>query len=287
MAVKDEKIASSPNGFSLDTKIPLENAPPNNPKPKRAPIPVEIETAVLTKSRRRCPLCVALTNDVTVKEGQIAHLDQNPSNYAEDNLAFLCLAHHSVYDTTTRQHKNFTIAEVKQYRNRLYELFAQDSTIQSAQTSLQDKERAVPHDETREAAREWQHLADRFRYVPGQTRADFQTTDGLNRWTIKYNDKTTEALCRLAGTMLQRSQALLSQLPPHVKRDTEPLSLWLNYIQSYFRVGPSGFIGFEGDSKRLEQIGSVEDLQGKSAQLCMECSTIELMAGLKEPQDGQ
>jgi hypothetical protein len=287
IAGKSEQIASPLKGVSPDTTIPVKKAPAKNLKPKRAPIPADIETAVLTKSRRRCPLCVALPNDVTVKEGQIAHLDQNPANYAEDNLAFMCLAHHSVYDTTTRQHKNFTIHEVKQYRNQLYAFFAQGSTTQPAPTSPQKKERAVPHDESREAAREWQDLADRFRYVPGQTRADFQATDGLNSWTVKYNDKTTEALCRLAGAILLRSQAVLSQLPPHVKRDTEPLNLWLNYIQAYFRVGPSGFIGFDGQNKRLEQIGSVQDLQRKSAQLCMECSTIELMAGLNEAARGR
>jgi hypothetical protein len=53
--------------------------------------------------------------------GQIAHLDQDPSNDAEDNLAFLCFEHHSLYDSTTRQHKNYTLAEVKHMRNSLYE----------------------------------------------------------------------------------------------------------------------------------------------------------------------
>ena len=266
-AVKSEQIASSPKGVSPDAEIPVKKAPAKDPKPKRAPIPVDIETAVLTKSRRRCPLCVALTNDVTVKEGQIAHLDQNPANYAEDNLAFMCLAHHSVYDTTTRQHKNFTINEVKQHRNQLYAFFAQGSTIQPAPTSPRRKN--VPY-RTMNVGRPHESgktLQIDLRHVPGQTRADFQTTDGLNRWTVKYNDKITEALCRLAGAMLLRSQAVLSQLPPHVKRDTEPLNLWLNYIQYYFRVGPSGFIGFEDDSKRLEQIGSVQYLQGNSARL--------------------
>jgi hypothetical protein len=39
------------------------------------------------------------------KLGQIAHLDKDPSNAAEDNLAFMCLTHHALYDSKTSQHK--------------------------------------------------------------------------------------------------------------------------------------------------------------------------------------
>jgi hypothetical protein len=66
-----------------------------------------------------------LSGDLTEKHGQIAHLDQEPSNCTEDNLAFMCLVHHSLYDSHTSQHKNYTIAEVKVGRVRLYEAIAQ------------------------------------------------------------------------------------------------------------------------------------------------------------------
>ena len=91
----------------------------------RKHIPTEIEMAVLTKSARRCALCFFLSRDLSEKRGQIAHLDQNPSNFAEDNLAFVCLDHHSLYDSTTRQHKNYTIAEVKGARADLYKAISQ------------------------------------------------------------------------------------------------------------------------------------------------------------------
>jgi hypothetical protein len=61
-----------------------------------------------------------LDNDWRQKEGQIAHLDRDPSNFAEDNLAFLCLPHHDDYDTKRRQTKNLTIPEAKTGRDRLY-----------------------------------------------------------------------------------------------------------------------------------------------------------------------
>ena len=61
-----------------------------------------------------------LTGDLTEKYGQIAHIDKDPANYKEDNLAWLCLDHHSVFDSRTSQHKNYTQAEVKDARAALY-----------------------------------------------------------------------------------------------------------------------------------------------------------------------
>lgn len=83
-----------------------------------------METAVLAKSARRCSLCFHLKGDSTEKLGQIAHLDDDPSNRDEDNLAWMCLDHHSTYDSKTKQHKNYTILEVKAARAKLYDLVA-------------------------------------------------------------------------------------------------------------------------------------------------------------------
>ncbi len=92
----------------------------------RKPTPRPTELNVLNQSRRRCALCFHLTGDLTEKHGQLAHLDDDPANFAEDNLAFLCLPHHSVYDSTTSQHKNYTIAEVKVARERLYQAIVEE-----------------------------------------------------------------------------------------------------------------------------------------------------------------
>jgi hypothetical protein len=93
-------------------------------KPPRKPVPAKNETAILMKSARRCPLCFHLNGDLTEKVGQIAHLDGDRTNGAEDNLAWMCMPHHSVYDSTTSQHKNYTLAEVKALRAKLYEAIA-------------------------------------------------------------------------------------------------------------------------------------------------------------------
>jgi hypothetical protein len=90
----------------------------------RKHIPSEIETSVLVKSARRCTLCFQLSNDLSVKMGQIAHLDKDSSNIAEDNLAFMCLDHHSLYDSTTSQHRNYSIREVKISRDKLHQVMS-------------------------------------------------------------------------------------------------------------------------------------------------------------------
>jgi hypothetical protein len=84
------------------------------------------ELKVLEQSRRRCALCFFFDGDLSEKRGQIAHLDDDRGNSTEDNLAFLCLDHHSVYDTTTSQHKGYTIDEAKKARQELYAAIRQD-----------------------------------------------------------------------------------------------------------------------------------------------------------------
>jgi hypothetical protein len=85
----------------------------------RSKIPSEIETDVITSSRRRCCICYGLHGDEAEKKGQIAHLDHDPSNNALDNLAFLCFDHHDQYDSHTKQSKGLTIKDVKRYRDQL------------------------------------------------------------------------------------------------------------------------------------------------------------------------
>lgn len=79
------------------------------------------EAEVLLKSGRRCCLCYGLHLDFDVKRGQIAHVNRDSSNSQMDNLAFLCLEHHDLYDSRTSQSKGFSETELRQYRNMLYE----------------------------------------------------------------------------------------------------------------------------------------------------------------------
>jgi len=82
-----------------------------------------VQTEVLRRSRRRCCVCYGLHRDDRPKKGQIAHLDQDHSNSAPDNLAWLCLDHHDEYDLVPSQAKGLQLEEVKGYRAELYDAF--------------------------------------------------------------------------------------------------------------------------------------------------------------------
>jgi hypothetical protein len=58
-------------------------------QPPRKKISVVTETAVLIKSARRCTLCYHLAGDLEEKPGQIAHVNGDRTNVAEDNLAWM------------------------------------------------------------------------------------------------------------------------------------------------------------------------------------------------------
>lgn len=103
-----------------------------NKKSPRERTHPDVETAVLAKSARRCALCFYLDGDLTEKNGQIAHLDGDRTNGAEDNLAWMCLLHHSLFDSRTSQHKNYTIPEVKAARSKLYNLVAEGKHLTPA-----------------------------------------------------------------------------------------------------------------------------------------------------------
>jgi len=90
----------------------------------RRKIPQDVETEVLVKGARRCALCLLLLGDLQEKRGQIAHIDKDPSHNSEDNLAYLCMEHHSLYDSVTSQHKNYTFGELRRARITLYAAIA-------------------------------------------------------------------------------------------------------------------------------------------------------------------
>ena len=83
----------------------------------------DVEAQVAMASRRRCCLCFFLRHDHEVKQGQMAHLNGNPSDSRYENLAFLCFEHHNEYDSRTSQSKGLLESEVRGWRDRLYARF--------------------------------------------------------------------------------------------------------------------------------------------------------------------
>lgn len=90
---------------------------------QRPPIPKYIQRNILIKGRRRCCLCFWLSGLDKVTKGQIAHLDKDRTNNAENNLVFLCLDHHDEFDSSTSQSKGLEVDEVRHWRDKLYHYF--------------------------------------------------------------------------------------------------------------------------------------------------------------------
>lgn len=91
----------------------------------RKPLSREVQEGVLLLCRRRCCICYGFNRDTSIRAGQIAHLDKNPENDRLDNLAFLCLEHHDLYDGRTSQSKSLTMNEVRRFRKELHEAIDQ------------------------------------------------------------------------------------------------------------------------------------------------------------------
>lgn len=89
-------------------------------KASRVRIPPETRDEVLRRCLRRCCVCYGLKGALEVVDGQIAHLDRNRRNAAIENLAYLCLQCHKVYDSTSNRTLSFTAGEIALYRRNLY-----------------------------------------------------------------------------------------------------------------------------------------------------------------------
>jgi hypothetical protein len=84
------------------------------------PFPYSVELSVLVKCKRRCALCFGLQNDGRGKRGQLAHIDRDGENVSESNAASLCVSHHELYDSTSRQAKGFLPGELKSHQESLW-----------------------------------------------------------------------------------------------------------------------------------------------------------------------
>ena len=123
---------------------------------------------MLVGIRRRCALCHGLFGDLAVKEGQLAHVDHDPSNSSEDNLAFLCLNHHDQYDSKRSQSKGVTPAELRVYRAALEDAMRGAVAVSTdAQVSPVLATTAAPY-----------RLADDTLFIPVGHASPYFATDG-------------------------------------------------------------------------------------------------------------
>ncbi len=71
-------------------------------------------------------MCFGLSGIREVADGQIAHLDRDPSNFNIDNLAYLCLECHKNYDLQSNRVLGYTPGEIAHYRDQLYRALSHD-----------------------------------------------------------------------------------------------------------------------------------------------------------------
>lgn len=102
----------------------------------RKKIPPEIENRVLVSSKRRCPICYFIDEFRGEVQGQIAHLNKNRDDNSLNNLAFMCLRHHSIFDSKNSQHKNYTAKEIAHYRDLLTHRFEEFPKMQIIKEKL-------------------------------------------------------------------------------------------------------------------------------------------------------
>lgn len=92
----------------------------------RKTISDETRKNIIIKSKRRCAYCFGLNGDISEKEGQIAHIDRNNENNSEENLAYLCLEHHNLYDSKYKQTVNYWPSELIHYKKELEDYIAKN-----------------------------------------------------------------------------------------------------------------------------------------------------------------
>lgn len=93
---------------------------------RRAAISPPVRDEVLKRCRRQCCMCYGLRGTKEVKDGQIAHLDRDRTNPDVENLVYLCLDCHKMYDTKNNRVQSYTSGEVRYYRDQLFRALGYD-----------------------------------------------------------------------------------------------------------------------------------------------------------------
>lgn len=208
---------------------------------RRTKSPADVEANVLIHSRRRCCLCVFLEKNFERRKGQVAHLDQDPGNNDPDNLAFLCFDHHDEYDSRTRQTKNFTLHEVKEYRKKLHQIvdqeeifiaFPSNSREGDAQLSAMSSGRLLGR--ILEAFdREVDELSRHSR-PNGIALSHLATVAAKHEGDFRAAGEAFILLIRLAGEARSQGRQLPSFRSP--VPDATPLAAAVHVLQGFFRL---------------------------------------------------
>jgi len=134
--------------------------------------------------------------------------------------------------------------------------------------------------------REWKEQSQQFVQLSHTgIRADWHDTSAGAGWRICGGDidrtRQMEVLCRLAGNLLITSPKISPTLPPHIKTEPQPSWRWLYYIKEHGTGYESELLGaheiFDDGQERRVQAGSIRNLGGVSANLCLDLAGFEVL----------
>jgi hypothetical protein len=138
----------------------------------------------------------------------------------------MCLEHHSLFDSKTKQHKNYTVHEVKAARDKLYELVAAGKHMVSAAASTSAK-----LGELRISALQKLHeslikghyeLNRRAKAVMPKTEQEFRTLVEVHEFNfleaftiaeIYLDEETKKAMAEVLGSFRQMCMSIWLRLP--------------------------------------------------------------------------
>jgi hypothetical protein len=127
---------------------------------------------------------------------------------------------------------------------------------------------------------EWQQLSNRFSALPKHIRADWQTLQKEELWSVSglQGRADCESICKLAGAMLLKSPHMAVGLSDKVKAEKNNLRRWLHFLKEV-----KGISDFQRGSEQHDDgtqsplyFGRINDLSEVSARVCIECATVEL-----------
>jgi hypothetical protein len=137
--------------------------------------------------------------------------------------------------------------------------------------------------ESHAGAKQWREMAERFakedKFIGAQWN---RTSAGSELWHFSGgNTHNIEALCRIAGTMLIKSQRVARELPSSVTTQTNPMYRWLLFIKdSNFRgIGNAMYgieVGEDGNpTGGIHFNDVVNNLSELSSRACIYCESLE------------
>jgi hypothetical protein len=148
-----------------------------------------------------------------------------------------------------------------------YRTWLKEYSRANSQSDRADEALAKP----RITAAEWQALAEQFKLPHSNTRADYQTMDGITTWSVVV-DPNCAALCRKAGAMLRNTPILFASMQPPVSDGADDEARWLEYLRQRFGADSSNY-GMNPDTNKIVAwFGSVSSIHHRSAIACTEFS---------------